>query len=64
MILKKKKPSFLVCKISLVKFYKSNGWKLLAKNKYLTSYKFFRLKGMTYLFNKKNKNKILFNLYE
>ena len=63
-ILKKKKPSFLVCKMSLVKFYRSSGWKLLAKNKFLTNYKLLRLKGMTYLFNEKNKNKIFFNLYE
>lgn len=61
-ILREKKPSFLVCKNKLIKFYRLNNWKVIAKQKYKTLYKSFNLKGMTFHFNEKIKNKIYFNL--
>ncbi len=61
-ILKEKKPSFLVCKNRLVKFYRLNNWKVIARQKYKTLYKSFNLKGMTFHFSEKIEKKIYFDV--
>lgn len=61
-ITKEKKPSFLVCKKNLIKFYRLNNWRVLPNNKYKTMYKSFNLNAMTFELNK-IKTKIYLNLY-
>ena len=61
-ITKEKKPSFLVCKKNLIKFYRLNNWRVLPNNKYKTTYKSFNLNAMTFELNK-IKTKIYLNLY-
>lgn len=61
-IIQNKKPSFLVCKKNLIKFYQLNNWKKIPKNKYITLYKSFNSTGMTFKFEDKIGSKLLLNL--
>ena len=61
-IIQNKKPSFLVCKKNLIKFYQLNNWKKIPKNKYITLYKSFNSTGMTFKFEEKIGSKLLLNL--
>ena len=58
-IKKKKRPSFLICKKNLIRFYKKYGWVSLNKKKFKIEDHKNLMSGMIYNLNKKNKKKII-----
>ncbi len=59
-ILKLKKPSFLICKMNKVNFYKFYKWQKLRKKIYSIPDHKTNFEGMVFNFNKKDKYKYLF----
>ena len=56
---KRKRPSFLICKKNLIKFYKKYGWVSLNKKKFKIADHKNLMSGMIYNLNKRNKKKII-----
>jgi len=59
-ILKLRKPSFLICKHSKINFYKFYRWKLLIKKSYSLKEHKTKLKGMIYNLSVNKYNKYIF----
>ena len=58
-IKKKKRPSLLICKKNLIRFYKKYGWVSLNKKKFKIEDHKNLMSGMIYNLDKKNKKKII-----
>ena len=56
---KKRRPSFLICKKNLIRFYKKYGWVSLNKKKIKIEDHKNLMSGMIYNLNKKEKEKII-----
>ncbi len=57
------KPSYLICKKNMIKFYRSNNWILISKKEINIQFKSQSFTSMIFNFKKKNNKKINIILY-